>query len=110
MVDRFKQASSIIDYYKYSYTKKFKVKPTFNRTKAKFQFMDILCDYTEDEIKALINYYLAIEREPSINKFVLEYPDLIEKMEHDKRSDAERNRLLQETKARVMEFRKRYGK
>lgn len=110
MVERFKQASQLIDYFKTQYVKKYGTRPTISRTKAKYQFSDALQDFTIDELKSIIDYYLTIEREPTLNKLVSEYPELSEKMKHDKKSEIERKQLLQETKNRVMEFRRLYGK
>lgn len=109
MVKQFKEADSIIDHFKSAYKKKFGRSPVVNRTKAKYQLLDVLKDLSVKEVLRLISFYVKHDMDPTIKDFCLTYDELQVDLEAHDRYRAERQRLLKETEKRTEEFRKRYG-
>lgn len=110
MVDKLKNAHTLISEYQRLYAEKYGEKPVLNRNKLKYSLADILIDMTLVQVKELLAFYIKTETDPSLNKFCYEYAELWHAMREHERDANERKRLLHETEKRTREFRERYAK
>ena len=111
MVDRLNQAHMLISHYQKLYEQRFGKRPILNRNKLKYLLADILRDLSMDEVKALITYYIKVEKaEPALLTLCYDYAEILEVMRKNEKDASERSQLMRETMQRTREFRERYGK
>jgi len=105
------QAQGLITYYQQKYKELFGELPgLLNRNTLKYPLVDALTDLTVDQFKQIIDYYLKIEAEPSLQKLLREYPDIWQHLQNDEKDNHQRKELRRETARRVQEFRERNQK
>jgi hypothetical protein len=110
MVDKFDKANQLVTYYQRKYKARYHEDALVARSKLKYPLADALTDFTVDQLKKAIDFYLATDKDPSLSSFAYDYVEIIDTMRKQFRGDQERRMLMEETKARVMKFRERYGK
>ncbi len=110
MVEAFKNAEALIDYYKKQFKAKYNRDQIIPRSKVKYPLKDALKDFKLAELKLLIDFYLKTEKRPTLTAFAYEYADIYEEYEFQKAQVAERNALRRQTEENVRKFRERYGK
>lgn len=101
-------ANSLITHFRNDYYKKFGEKPIVNRGKIKYGLAEILQDYTQTEVKVLIDFYLATQKEPDLSDFCRRYDEIIRDKNREDSDKIERKQLLNETKSSVMKFREQF--
>jgi len=110
MVDRLKNAHTLISEYQRLYAAKYGEKPVLNRNRLKHLIGDILIDLTVEQVKTLLAFYIKTDSEPSLSQFCYEYAELWRTMRENERDETQRKHLLRETEKRAKEFRERYSK
>lgn len=92
------------------YELQYKVKPSINRNKDTFGFKSIMHDLTYDEIVELLQYYFTLDvKGHTLKHFYNNYDKYIEYQIEAKKDAALRRELREQTKARVEEWRQKYG-
>lgn len=98
----------LITYYSNEYSNKFGYSPSFSRYAVSWGMIDLLSDYSPDEIKELLDYFLKCERKSySLEHFYASIHKVKEGMEESKRRRAEREKLLKQTQKAVESFERR---
>lgn len=110
MIAKLDNAHTLISYYQKIYAEKYGEKPVLNRNKLKYLIADALRDFKIADFKAVIEYYLEVEKDPSLLKLCYEYAEIWERLRRNKKDADTRKQLLRDTKSRVQQFRERFGK
>lgn len=98
-------ANDFIDYFILKYSQKYKKRIILNRYQSKFQVVDLLRDFSYDDLITMLDYYFELNASHSIYDFVIGYHQISElKFETDE--DAEQRRKAKEaTRLRVEKYR-----
>lgn len=110
MVAKFDKANQLVTYYQKKYKLRYHEDALVARSKIKYPLADALEDFTFEQLKKAIDFYLATDKDPSLNSFAYDYAEIIDTMRKQRQGNQERRILMEETRARVMKFRERYGK
>lgn len=93
------QCHALITYFVQAYNEVVGQTPVINRNTARWGFESILMDYTPAQAKELIDFYLAHDNEPRLQRFLSTYDKVVEEMqqyEKDKQSAAKRRKETEE--------------
>lgn len=101
-------ANDMITHFIKAYNSKFKEKPIVNRGKMKYAIAEILQDWSQTEVKDLLNYYVSTDIKPDLSDFCRRYDEIIREKRLEADDQAVRKQLLNETKKSVLEFREKY--
>ncbi len=85
-------------------------KVSMNRNKAKFGFENMLRDYSMDDAKALIDFYVSKYTEPTSDHFLYNYEKVESLMAEAEADEKTRNRLREETKERLRLWKEKWDK
>lgn len=97
-----KQAFALLDLYVVCYIDKYKRKPSINRYRDKWGFIDMVDDLGIDQSKKVIEYYFKVTSPGhSLNNLFVKYDKLSATLNEKEKDRAERERLRQITKKRV---------
>lgn len=100
------ECHALTSYYIKVYKEKYGKAPIVNRNIAKGQFQNMLMDYTSDEIKELIEFFITTQstNNHKLNDLFYGYDKLLEAMEQHNADVAFRQKLKEETKHRTEEW------
>lgn len=101
------QCHSAITYFEKAYIEKHGFKPVINRHTARWGFDSVLRDMSADECKSLIDYYFETGGNHALDWFFYNYEKLIIARSSQVQEADERQRLRDESKERVKEWRER---
>ncbi len=106
-----KQAHTLSTYFGKQFKAKYGYEQKFNRNKARWSWDNILMDYTMDEAKALIDYYLstASPNGHNLDWFFYNYDKLAEAKEKTDEDRAALAAIREQTRIRTEEWRKKRG-
>lgn len=106
-----KQAHALVSYFEKVYKERHGFAPTVNRYSARWGFDSILLGMSEQDVKALMDYYMKTVNPSghSLDWFFYNYEKLIvAKREQDKDTEALK-RVREASKKRAEEWRKKIG-
>ena len=102
------QCHALTTYYISKYTSVVGRAPSVNRNKARYGFEGLLMDYTSENARLLIDYYIDHYDEPKIDWFIYNYEKVDEaKTDRDHEEVAQAKRRAA-TEARLEEWRNRW--
>lgn len=92
----------LLTLYSKLYEIKFGKKPAMNRYQEAWGFKDILFDYSEQEVKDILQYFFTLNRSKyDLRTFFSNFSALIEGKQESERRRQERSKLLAQTKTLV---------
>lgn len=101
------QCHAAITYYEKAYIEHHGFKPVINRNTARWGFDSILRDMSPSECKALIDYYFDTGGNHALDWFFWNYDKLIIARTSSVQETKARDKLKEESKQRVKEWRER---
>lgn len=101
------ECHALTSYFIKQYTQKYGKAPVVNRNIAKTQFQNMLMDYSSEEIRNLIDFFLTTQSSNNhrINDLFYGYDRLVEAMRQHDEDVILQQRLREETKRRTEEWR-----
>ena len=92
-------AQSLITFYSNCHLKRFGKKPAINRYSEVWGMSDLLLDYSEEEIKEIIEYFFRLDRSShSTKNLYANFTKLIDGKKESESLREERRKLLKRTK------------
>lgn len=79
-----------------------------NRNKARWGFEAILMDYSTEQIKQLIDYYLKYYPTPNVEWFLFNYDKVVEALQEHEEKEKIAEKRRQQTAERLEEWRNRW--
>lgn len=76
-----REGLELVSYFVSKYKELYGSAPIVNRSRAKWEFSDMLIDMKHDEVQRLIDYFLTTPGEHSLKRFFANYDKLAESME-----------------------------
>lgn len=103
------QCHAMTNHFVNCYKEKYGAAPNINRNVARAQFGNILMDLSTKEVIGLIDYYFDTfgVKNHDLTWFFYNYDKLLEAQSSQVVEQGERDRLMQESKQRVKEWRER---
>jgi len=100
------QCHALTSYFIKQYTAKYGKAPVVNRNIAKGYFQNMLMDFTSDELREVIDFFLTTQssNKHKINDLFYGYDRLVEAMRQHNEDAALQQRLREETKRRTEEW------
>jgi hypothetical protein len=102
-------AGTLLDYFKKKVKAAKDIDLVFNRNKIKYSVAEILNDFTPQDVKDMIDYYVRVYNNPNVSEFCYEYDSIFVEMKADAEDEIARRATAEETRRRVEEFRQQYG-
>lgn len=104
-----KDCHALTTYFLKVYKNKYNVAPVVNRNKARWGFESILTDYSMDDSKSLIDFYLTTQsgNRHSLEWFLFNYDKIVESRQNKIADDERRQKLRDESEKRAREWRER---
>lgn len=101
------ECHALTSYFKKQYKAKYGKEPVLNRNIAKVQFGNMLMDYSSEELRKLIDFYLSTHsgNNHKINDLFYGYDKMVEAMRQHDEDAVMQERLRDETRRRVEEWR-----
>ena len=104
-----KDCHTLTSYFLTTYKTKYKNSPVVNRNKARWGFEAVLMDFSMDEAKELIDFYLttASANRHSLEWFLFNYDKMVTAKQSQKDDAERREQLRRESEQRAKEWRER---
>lgn len=103
------QCHALITYFIKAYTQTKGVAPVLNRNKSRWGFDSILMDYTSDEVRQMIDFYLKYyTARGDVEWFLFNYEKVDEDMKDHEQKKLAKQEALRETARRAEEWRNRW--
>jgi hypothetical protein len=101
------ECHALTSYFKKQYKAKYGKEPVLNRNVAKAQFGNMLMDYSSEELRNIIDFFLSTYsvNNHRINDLFYGYDKIVEAMLQHEEDVATQERLREETRKRVEEWR-----
>jgi hypothetical protein len=109
MADAKQQAHALVTYFQKAYQAKFNTRAIVNRNKLQNLLVNMLRDITVTEARAVIDFYIKTDRNPTLLFLCYEYDEVLQQMQAHQKDLERRQALMRETQKNVEEFRRRYG-
>lgn len=103
------QCHALTTYFVDAYTGVVGKKPVVNRNKARWGFESLLMDYDPVESRELIDFYVKHWNTPSLEWFLFNYEKVISARDEARAKERSSERRREETRARLENWRKRFG-
>lgn len=103
------QCHALITYYITRYEEVVGTKPTLNRNKARWGFESILMDYSPEESRGIVDYFLD-HYEPNVDWLLWNYEKVVEAREEYVKNQEAINKRREETQKRLDAWRERRAK
>lgn len=101
-------ADDLVSHFSRIYFLKLKKRPIHNRSKMKFSLLDILKDWSEQEVQSFLDYYVSTEKQPDLADFCKRYDQIIQDKQLEESDMKDRRKLMDETRQAVLKFREHY--
>lgn len=104
------QCHALTTYYIKQFTDVVGFAPVVNRNKARYGFEGLLMDYSPEDSRKIIDYYLAHYANPSVDWFIYNYEKVVVAMEEYIENEEAQQKRREATAKRLEEWRNRWKK